>query len=129
MQLEPASPTPEEKEVKAAELQVRQLEAAKAMSAMTAPWWRRADPLVLAIFAGVLTLLGNMGVALLNNHNSVKQEQEKAKDDRALQEAKARFDLVLQAMATNAPAVANAIFISSLTPDCSTIPIARFAKR
>jgi hypothetical protein len=104
--LSPLLRLPKKKEVKAAELQVRQLEAAKAMSAMTAPWWRRADPLVLAIFAGVLTLLGNMGVALLNDHNSVKQEQEKTKDDQALQEAKARFDLVLQAMATNDPSVA-----------------------
>ncbi len=100
------TPTPDELEVKAAELQVRRLEAAKALAGTTSPWWRRADPLVLAIFAGALTLLGNMTVALLNNHSSVAQEKEKAADALALEQAKARYNLVLQAMATNDATVA-----------------------
>ncbi len=113
----PEPQTPEELAVQAAELEVRRLEAAKAMATISSPWWRRADPLVLAILAGVLTLLGNMAVALLNNHNSLQQEQKKADtsliqeqkknaDDLALEQAKAKYNLVLQAMATNDAAVA-----------------------
>jgi kumamolisin len=73
----------------------------KALAETPSPWWRRADPLVLAILAGALTLLGNMAVAVLNTHSSVAQEKNKAKDDLALEQAKARYNLVLQAMATN----------------------------
>jgi kumamolisin len=87
--------TSEELEVKAAELRVRRLEASKALLAAKSPWWRRADPLVLAIFAGVATLLGNLAV-----------ERRKATDDLALEQAKARYNLVLQAMATNDAEVA-----------------------
>ncbi len=82
--------TPEELAVKTTELEVRRLEAAKAMAAISSPWWRRADPLVLAIFAGALTLLGNL-----------IQERTKNADDQALEQAKAKYSLVLQAMATN----------------------------
>jgi hypothetical protein len=106
MPSDPSPPSPEELAVKAAELQVRRLEAAKAMADISSPWWRRADPLTLAIFAGVLTLLGNMGVALLNGYESVSQEQKKASDDLALEQAKARYNLVLQAMATNSAEIA-----------------------
>jgi kumamolisin len=96
------SPLPsEELTVKAAELQVRKLEAAKAVATLSSPWWRRADPLVLAILAGVLTLLGNMIVTILNNYYSSNQEHLKATDDFALEQSKARYTLVLQAMATN----------------------------
>src|SRR5215469_1720655 len=105
----PSEPTPsssEELEVKTAELQIRRLEAAKAMAAMSLPWWRRADPLVVAIFAGVLTLLGNMAVTLVNNDNSINQEQKKASDDLTLEQAKPRYSLVLQAMTTNDAATA-----------------------
>lgn len=102
----PPSPTPEELEVKKTELQVRQFEATKAMAAMSLPWWRRADPLLLAVLAGILTLLGNMAVTLVNNHSSLSQEQKKAADDLSLEREKARFSLVLQAMQTNDAAVA-----------------------
>lgn len=98
--------TQEELAVDAAELEVRRLEAAKSIATISSPWWRRADPLTLAIFAGVVTLLGNMAVSLLNNYSSVKQEQAKASDDLKLELAKARYSLVLQAMATNDAAVA-----------------------
>ena len=71
MASEPAPSMPEELKVKEAELKVRRLEAEKAMATLSSPWWRRADPVVLAILAGVLTLLGNMAATLVNNHNSV----------------------------------------------------------
>jgi len=102
----PETPTSAELEVKAAELEVRRLEAEKALASTRSPWWRRADPLVLAIFAGALTLLGNMSVALWNSHSSVAQEQEKAADDLKLEREKARYNLVLQAMATSDASVA-----------------------
>jgi kumamolisin len=97
----------EELEVRAAELQARRLEAEKALAATKSPWWRRADPLVIAIFAGAVTLLGNMAVTLVNNYNSVNQERLKASDDLALEQKKAQYNLVLQAMATNNAEVAN----------------------
>jgi hypothetical protein len=106
MPSEALPPTTDEAAIKAAELEVRRLEAAKAIATITSPWWRRADPIVLAILAGVLTLFGNMTVTILNNYNVAVQEQKKASDDLALEQAKARYNLVLQAMATNDAAVA-----------------------
>ena len=106
MSSEPSPLPSDELAVKAAELQVRKLEAAKAMAGLSSPWWRRADPVVLAILAGVLTLLGNMIVTILNNYNNLSQEHLKATDDFALEQAKAKYNLVLQAMATNDAAVA-----------------------
>jgi kumamolisin len=100
------TPNTEELTVKAAELEVRRLEAEKALASSKSVWWRRANPLTLAILAGALTLLGNMSVALWNSHSSVAQEKEKAGDDLALEQAKARYTLVLQAMATSDAAVA-----------------------
>jgi hypothetical protein len=96
-----------ELEVKAAELEVRQREAEKALTAARAPWWRRADPLVLAILAGVVTLLGNMAVTFVNGWISVNQERLKASDDLSLEQRKASYNLVLQAMATNNAEIAN----------------------
>jgi hypothetical protein len=104
----PTDPNPlesKELEIKAKELEVRQLEAKKALAATTAPLWRRADPLVLAIFAGVLTLLGNMLVTVL--HANVTQQRLKASDDLALEQKKAEYTLVLQAMETNSIEIAN----------------------
>ena len=97
----------EELKVKAAELQARILEAEKALATTKAPWWRRADPLVIAIFAGAVTLLGNMAVTFVNNWSSVDQEKLKASDDLALEKKKAQYNLVLQAMATNNAEIAN----------------------
>jgi kumamolisin len=85
-----------ELEVKARELEVRQLEADKSLAATRAPWWRRADPLVLAILAGVVTLLGNMAV-----------ERLKSTDDLTLEQTKTRYDLLKGAMATNDVAAAS----------------------
>ena len=106
MPSEALPPTTDEAAIKAAELEVRRLEAAKAIATIASPWWRRADPIVLAILAGVLTLFGNMTVTILNNYNVAVQEQKKASDDLALEQAKARYNLVLQAMATNDATVA-----------------------
>jgi hypothetical protein len=100
------TPTPEELEVKAAELEARRLEAARALALAKSSSWRRADPLVLAILAGTLTLLGNMSVALWNSHSSVSQEKDKAADDLKLEQTKAHYNLVLQAMATSDAATA-----------------------
>jgi Subtilase family len=88
-------PPPTEADVKADELRVRRLEAERALASTKAPWWRRADPLTLAILAGAASLVGNMVVTHI-----------KAGDDLALEQAKARYSLVLQAMATNDAAVA-----------------------
>jgi hypothetical protein len=96
-----------ELEVKAAELEARRLDAEKALAATGSRWWRRADPLVIAIFAGALTLLGNMGVALFNGWSNLGQERLKAADDLKLEQRKARYNLVLQAMATNNAEIAN----------------------
>jgi subtilase family serine protease len=97
----PAQLDAEKARVKRLELRARALEAEKSLATARSPWWRRADPLVLAIFAGALTLLGNMAVAYLNNRSSLAQEQTKVKDDLTLEREKARYSLVLQAMATN----------------------------
>jgi hypothetical protein len=100
------APPPTEDAVKADELRVRRLEAEKALTLAKAPWWRRADPLTLAILAAAGSLVGNMVVAQVNSRNSLAQEQRKAADDLALEKAKARYSLVLQAMATNDAAIA-----------------------
>ena len=88
-------PSKTEDEIKADELHVRQLEAEKALASANTPWWRRADPLTLAILAAAGSLFGN-----------ILLEHSKAKDDQELEQAKARYNLVLQAMATNDSAVA-----------------------
>jgi hypothetical protein len=102
----------EEPAVKQKELEVRNREADRALALAGAPWWRRADPLVLAIAAGVFTLFGNMIVAVYNSNatiaqeeqkagNTLKQEKAKAKDDLDLEKQKAKYNLILQAIATN----------------------------
>ena len=92
--------------IKQAELEVRRLEAAASLRAASAPWWRKADPLVLAVMAGVLTLIGNFAVALYNGSNSTDQEREKAGNALALEREKAKTTLILQAVSTNDPATA-----------------------
>lgn len=102
----------EELVVKQKELEVRNREADRALALAGAPWWRRADPLVLAIIAGIFTLIGNMIVAVYNSNanitqeeqkasNTLKQEKAKAKDDLDLEKQKAKYNLILQAIATN----------------------------
>jgi len=103
---DPSPDGADESKVKAAELEVRRLEAQKAVAGLAAPWWRRADPLVVAIVAGALTLLGNMAATLLNGYWSLKLEQKKGDDDLALEQSKANYSLVLQAIATNDDCIA-----------------------
>jgi hypothetical protein len=102
----------DEHAVKIKELEVRRLEAEKALLLNRAHWWRKADPLVLAIIAGIFTLIGNMLVAVYNNNGTIRQEEQKnrnslsqierkASDDLALERQKARYTLILQAIATN----------------------------
>jgi kumamolisin len=79
-----------EDEIKADELRVRQLEAEKALASANAPWWRRADPLTIAILAAAGSVFGN-----------ILLEHRKARDDQALEQTKAQYNLVLKAMATN----------------------------
>ena len=108
-----------ELEIKARELDVREREAEKEIAAERAPWWRRGlDPLVLAIMAAALTMIGNMIVAFINNRANLRQEvirstnaltQEKQKAEAALELEiqKARYTLVLQAIGTGDPVTAD----------------------
>lgn len=91
----------EELAVKRLELQVRQHEAEKAARDAATQWWRRPDPLLLAVVGAVLTLLGNMLVLFFNNRATVKQEDQKAVSALELEKLKAKYTLVLQAIATN----------------------------
>jgi hypothetical protein len=91
----------EEFAVKRLELQVRQQEAEKAARDAVAPWWRRGDPLLVAVEVAILTLLGNMVVLLFNSRATVNQEAQKAKSALELEQLKAKYTLVLQAIATN----------------------------
>jgi kumamolisin len=102
----PPIPPPDEQAIKAAELRARALEAERALAAARAPWWRRADPLVVAVVVGALSLVGNAVVTLLSSYSNVAQERQKAGDDLALEKLKAQYNLVLQAMATNDPEAA-----------------------
>jgi kumamolisin len=101
-----------ERAVKVKELEVRRLEADKALLLSRAPWWRKADPLVLAIVAAIFTMIGNMLVAIYNNNATIRQEEQKnrnslsqieqkASDDLGLEHDKAAYTLILQAIATN----------------------------
>lgn len=92
-----------ERKAEAPEGEVRRLEAIKGLSKRNQSGWRTSDPLVLAILAGTLTLLGNLGVAFWNSHSTTQQDREKARDNLRLETEKARYSLVLQAMATNNP--------------------------
>jgi poly(3-hydroxybutyrate) depolymerase len=108
----------EEIAIKRKELDVREREADEALALAGAPWWRRADPLVLAILAAALSIAGNVIVAAYNNQatisqdatkgeNILQQEKEKAANDLALEQQKARYTLILQAMATTDPRTAD----------------------
>jgi hypothetical protein len=98
--------------IKLKELELRRLEAEKAVLLNRAPWWRKADPLVLAIVAAIFTMIGNMLVAIYNNNATIRQEEQKnsnslsqierkASDDLGIEQQKARYTLILQAIATN----------------------------
>ena len=93
----------EELLIKRRELDIRLHEIERAAALATAPWWRRADPLILALIGAILTIFGNMLVSHFNNTSSVDQEERKASNDLALERQKAKYTLILQAIATNDP--------------------------
>ncbi len=93
----------QELEVKHKELEVRLREVDKAAAIANSPWWRRADPLLLAIIGAMLTIFGNMLVSYFNNVSTVAQEMRKSENDLALEKLKAKYTLILQAIATNDP--------------------------
>jgi kumamolisin len=107
----------QEQVVKLKELDVRSREADRALSQGAASWWRRADPLVLAVFAAIFTITGNMLVAFFSSRASREQEREKAANeltqvkekahnDLSLEKQKARYTLILQAIGTGDPKIA-----------------------
>lgn len=107
----------QEHDVKLKELDVRSREADRALAQGTAPWWRRADPLVLAVIAAIITLAGNMLVAYYNSsanraqelekaNNELVQGREKANNELNLEKQKARYTLILQAIGTGDPKIA-----------------------
>jgi hypothetical protein len=101
-----------EAEVKDKELDVRRAEAEVARLAASAPWWRNSNALIIALFAGIITLAGNVWVAYYNGVNTREQEhdrstaslnEEKLRASNALEveREKAKSTLILQAIATN----------------------------
>jgi subtilase family serine protease len=101
------SPAPlDELEIKQEELRVRRVEADAALAAARSRRSRLSDPLVLAIIAAVISLLGSIAVAIYNNKSTLDQEKIKAEHGLDLEQKKASYSLVLQAMATNDTATA-----------------------
>lgn len=108
--VEPSQPAPgtsdpdftaEENAVKREELDARRQEARAKLIAAKAPWWRRADPLVLAVSAGVFTLAGNMYIAWYNAQNSINEENSRAQHALDLEKEKAKASLIIQALSTS----------------------------
>ena len=92
----------DENAVKLAEFTARRAEAEAKLVAISAPWWRhRADPLVLAVAAGVFTLAANIGVAWYNAGNQLEQEKIKANNALDLEREKAKSTLIVQAVSTD----------------------------
>lgn len=96
----------EERSLKREELAARREEAQAKLLAARAPWWRRTDPLVLAVSAGAITLAGNMFVAWYNAQTSVDQENIRAKNTLAVEKEKAKANLIIQALSTSDAAAA-----------------------
>jgi len=72
----------------------------------TGSWWQETDPLLLAVIAAILTIFGNMLVGYFNNAATIKQEEVKAKNALDLEKLKAKYTLILEAIATNDPKAA-----------------------
>jgi kumamolisin len=60
-----------------------------------------SDPILLALVGAILTLGGNMVVSVINNRNTIAQEKLRAASDLDLEKLKAKYELILQAIATN----------------------------
>ena len=97
----------EDQAVRRAELAARMAEAQQKLAAANAPWWRGgANSLTLAIAAGAITLLGNIGLAAYNGYTSLQQEKAKADATLAAEKEKNKAALILQAVSTNDPETA-----------------------
>jgi kumamolisin len=133
----------QEHAVKFKELNVRSREADRALAQGAAPWWRRADPLVLAVIVAILTIVGNMLVASFNNtasraqerekaDNELNQSREKANNELNLEKQKARYTLILQAIGTGDPKIAEQnihFFINAGLLDDGDTKIAQAVRR
>ena len=91
----------EESYVRTAELAARRAEAEAKLKAASAPWWGKADALVLAVAAGAFGLAANVWVAWYNAGNQIKQEQLKAASALELEREKAKSALIVQAVSTD----------------------------
>ena len=96
----------EELRVKRQEFAVRRVEARAKFRLATRPWWRGADPLVLAVMAGILTLGGNTFLAFFNARAATNQERTKAANALEVEKEKAKATLIIQAVSTDDPATA-----------------------
>jgi kumamolisin len=63
-------------------------------------------PILLALVGAILTLLGNVAVSYANSRNTIAQDKLKAASDLELERLKAKYELILQSIATNDPDVA-----------------------
>jgi kumamolisin len=63
-------------------------------------------PILLALVGAILTLLGNIAVSYANSRNSIAQDKLKAASDLELERLKAKYELILQSIATNDPEAA-----------------------
>jgi kumamolisin len=63
-------------------------------------------PILLALIGAILTMLANIGVSYVNGRNSLAEDKLKAASDLELERLKAKYELILQSIATNDPAVA-----------------------
>jgi hypothetical protein len=96
----------EEHAVRREELAARLAEAQQKIAAANAPWWRGATPLTVAVVAGALTLLGNVGAALYTGYNSLEQEKTKAFAAIDAEKEKNKAALIIQAVSTSDQATA-----------------------
>ncbi len=65
-----------------------------------------SDQILLALVGAILALVGNLVVSVVNNRNSIAQDKLKAASDLELEKQKAKYDLILQSIATNDPEAA-----------------------
>ncbi len=111
----------DESSVRTAELAARRAEAEAKLTAASAPWWRKADALVLAVAAGAFGLAANVWVAWYNAGNQIQQEKFKAASALELEREKAKSALIVQAVSTDdaEKAQRNVLFFleSGLLPD------------
>jgi lysozyme family protein len=102
----PTEAATEELAIKREELAVRRAEAQAKLTMATRPSWRGADPLVLAVVAGIFTIGGNTFLAYFNAKAATDQERTKASNALEVEKEKAKATLIIQAVSTDDPATA-----------------------